>query len=526
VSPLLVYAMIASYPEILAKRVKTKSLGRSPEAVNYLVMSMRLSPSLSRAVAFAAESSDEPIASGLKKVLWNIYMRKYDGVEDSFLAFAFEWGEWNEDFKRALYAIRSSTLERSDEGRDRILDSASYIVLDGTKRRIEGFAQSLQAPTTVLFALGILLPMIIGAMLPLMALSVPSGSALGSTVVESEQASPDIGSILVIIVLLDILFPAAAFMYAYHILGKRPGTSSPPDVRENLSENQRKRILILAALLLFIFSLAAVPFLGLYSSMLGPVPLLLGVGFALGYYCRASSKEQKQQRDEIKKMEEEFPDALFKLGSRIAEGEPFETALLKVSETMKGSAISELFERISYTITVTRSTPEEAMFGQNFGVLRNLPSRTIRASMKTVIECAKKDASTAGGIIINISNYQRDMKKAEHDIRTSLSQTVEMMKSTGVLFAPLIMGITAALYVLLSREFAMLPGSSQLLSNETFFLIIGVYLLLMVMITVYFAVGIEHGEDRVELKYSMGSAVPLALLVYAFALVAGQVMIG
>ena len=57
-------------------------------------------------------------------------------------------------------------------------------------------------------------------------------------------------------------------------------------------------------------------------------------------------------------------------------------------------------------------------------------------------------------------------------------------------------------------------------------MIIGVYLLLMVIVTVYFSVGIEHGYDKVELKHSIGGAVPLAVLVYSVALVAGQIMIG
>jgi Flp pilus assembly protein TadB len=297
-------------------------------------------------------------------------------------------------------------------------------------------------------------------------------------------------------------------------------------VRTNLSISEKRKIAVIAFTCVVVFGMAAIPFFGFYSALLGPVPLLMGVGFALGYYCRATSRAQKKRRDEIKKMEEELPDALFKLGSRIAEGEPLETALMKVSESMKGSNISELLERISYTIKVTRSTPREAMFGPDLGVLRDLPSRTINATMKTVIACVEKDAQTAGGIIINISNYQRDMKKVEHDIKTSLRQTVEMMKSTGVLFAPLVMGITASLYVLLSREFAMLPGSTQLLSNELFFLVIGIYLILMVIITIYFSVGIEHGEDRIELKHSIGNAVPVAVIVYAAALVAGQVMIG
>jgi Flp pilus assembly protein TadB len=530
VTPLIVYATLASYPEILAERVKTKSLGRTPEAVNYLVMSMRLSPSLSKAVAFASENTDEPIASGLKKVLWDIYMRKYDTIEESFLAFAFDWGDINEDFKRSLYTLRSSTLERTDEGRARILDKAQEIILGGTKRRIESFSSSLNGPTTVLFALGILLPMIIGAMLPLMALQIPTGSSFQTSTKTTSTTPPDIGSAIGIILLMDVLFPVLAFIYAYYILGKRPGTATPPDVKSKLTNRQERSITSISLLLFLGFGLLGIPYLnnhlGAFGSIIGPVPIILGLGFAIGYYCKTTSKYQKKRRDEIKRMEEEFPDALFKLGSRIAEGEPLETALRKVGESMKGTEIAEFFEKISYTITVTRTTPYEAIFGKEFGVLNNLPSRTIRASMKTVVESAGKDASTAGGIIINVSNYLRDMKKIEHDIKTSLSQTVEMMKSTGVLFAPLVMGITVSLYVLLSKEFASVPGATQLLSNEIFFLIIGIYLILMVMVIIYFSVGIEHGEDKVELKHSLGNAVPIAVLVYAVSLVAGQFMIG
>jgi Flp pilus assembly protein TadB len=528
-APLLVFGFAASYPEILANRVKTKSLGRSPEAVNYLVMSMRLSPSLSRAIAFAADSADEPIASGLKKVLWNIYMRKYDSVEDSFLAFAYEWGEINEDFKRSLYTIRSSTLERSDEGRTRILEKAQEIVLEGTKRKIEDFASSLQAPTTVLFALGILLPMIIGAMLPLMSLSVPSGTSLGTTTNPTSDKSSDIGGALTIIILMDVIFPLVAFFYAYYILGKRPGTATPPDVKSELSVRDNRTIASISVALILGFGVLGFPYLrgylGVFGTLLGPAPILLGIGLAIGFYFKATSKSQKKRRDEIKKMEEEFPDALFKLGSRIAEGEPLETALGKVADSMKGSSCAELFEKIAYTISVTRSTPEDAMFGEDLGVLNDLPSRTIRATMKTVIESTKKDAQNAGSIIINISNYLRDMKKVEHDIKTSLTQTVSMMKSTGLLFAPLVMGITASLYVLLSREFANLPGSTQMLSNDLFFMVIGVYLILIVMVTIYFSVGIEYGEDRIEMRYSLGNAVPLAIIVYTFSLIAGQFLI-
>ena len=105
---------------------------------------------------------------------YRLEIKTRSGIEEAFREFAYEWGYWNEDFKRSLYAIKSSTLERTTDGLNRALDKANDIILNGTRRQIEKFAASLSGPTTILFALGILLPMVIGAMLPMMSINVPT----------------------------------------------------------------------------------------------------------------------------------------------------------------------------------------------------------------------------------------------------------------------------------------------------------------------------------------------------------------
>ncbi len=532
ISPLVIFALIASYPEILANRMRAKSIGRAPETVNYMIMSMRQNPSLNKAVSFAAENSEEPISSSLKKVIWDIYMRKQQSIEEGFREFAYEWGYWNEDFKRSLYVIKSSTLERTSDGLNRSLDKANDIILGGTRRQIEKFAASLSGPTTILFALGILLPMVIGAMLPMMSINVPTDSQemTGGQIGEMEQTGEEAPEIMpVIIVVMDVLFPFITFVYAYYILGKRPGTSSPPMVKSKLTKKQHRAIIAMAIVLCIVLGVLSLPILrerfGMLGTLIGSLPILWAFGFSFGYYCISTSAWQKKRRDEIKLMEDEFPDALFQLGSRIAEGEPLERALKKTSDSMKGTSIAELFAKIAYALQVTRGTLNEVLFGKD-GVLNDVPSRTIHATMKSVVEIVKKDAFTAGQTIVNISNYLRDMKKVEHDIRTQLSQTVDMMKTTGMLFAPLVMGITAALYVLLSEEFSELPNATPMIPNEVFFMILGFYLAFVVIITMYFTVGIEHGEDRVQFKYSIGSALPVAVIIYSAAVILGQIMIG
>ncbi len=536
VAPIAVFAFLASYPEILANRVRVMALGRTPEAINYMAMSMRLSPSLNRAVAFAGDNADEPIASGLKKVLWDVYMRKHPSIEEAFIAFAFEWGDWNDDFKRSLYAVRASTLERTDEGRQRSLDKANDIILGGTTRKIEEFVATLSAPTTVLFALGILLPMVIGATLPM--LSLGSFDLSFATTLGEPPGEPAPPNTALIVVMMDIVFPFTALAYAYHILGKRPGTSTPPDVPSALTHRQRRGILTTALILggalvaLGVVSLLTLPSpfpaqptaLQSAQRLLGPLPIIWGVGLAMALYASATSTAQKRRRDEILVMEEEFPDALFQLGSRIAEGNPPERAFRMTADSMRGTKIAELFERISFQLQLTRNTLEEALFGEG-GLIAALPSRTIRASMKAVVEVSKKDPVTAGQTIVGISNYLKDMKRIEHNIRTQLSTSVESIRATGLLFAPIVMGITAALYVLLAETFGGLAGGPrvEMIPTPVFILIVGLYLLFTVLIVIYFVAGIQHGEDWIERKYLMGQSIPVALVVFTLAAVGGQI---
>jgi Flp pilus assembly protein TadB len=536
VAPVAVFAFLANYAEILANRVRVMALGRSPEAINYMAMSMRLNPSINRAISFAGDNADEPIASGLKKVLWDVYMRKHSSIEEAFLAFAFEWGYWNDDFKRSLYAIRASSLEKTDEGLQRSLDKANDIILGGTTRKIEEFVATLSAPTTVLFALGILLPMVIGATLPMLSLG-SFDLSFSTAALGAEQPAPQPPNTALIVVMMDVVFPFTALAYAYHILGKRPGTSTPPDVKSPLTDRQRKGILTTALILgsalvaLGIVSLLTLPdplpsqptALQAAQRLVGPLPIVWGVGLAVAMYASATSAAQKRRRDEILEMENEFPDALFQLGSRIAEGNPPERAFRMTADSMRGTKIAELFERISFQLQLTRSTLEEALFGPG-GVIAELPSRTIRASMKAVVEVSKKDPVTAGQTIVGISNYLKDMKRIEHNIRTQLATSVESIRATGVLFAPIVMGVTAALYVLLSETFGGLGGGArvEMIPTSVFILIVGLYLLFTVMIVVYFVAGIQHGEDWIERKFAMGQSIPVALLVFSLATIGGQ----
>lgn len=509
--PLGVLSFLAAYPKMQARRLRNRALGRLPEAINYLVMSMRLTPSLDRAIDFAAENLDEPVASAMKRILWNVYMRKHHSIEESFISFSYEWGDWNEDFKRALYAIRAAELERTQEGLNRGLEKASDIILTGTKQTMETYTAKLSGPTFILFAMGILLPMILGSMLPMMSVG---GMSIGP---------------VQLVLLMDVAFPMISFGYAYSILGNRPGTTPPPNI---VAKSGNRTVIVWAVLVAALMLPLALPQLAKVFGW-GYLPILWALGGAVSVYTFLTARDMKRRRDEVKKLEDELPDALFQLGSRISEGKAIEAALERTCETMKGTAIAALFHRMARILQMTRTSLDEALFGKS-GILKDHPSRILRATMRTVVEVVKKDAVTAGQTIVGLSNHLRDMRKVEHEIRTKLSQVMGMMTSTALIFAPVVLGVTSALYFVMSHVMEGLKGVSAagfsfgggpIVPFESFTFILGVYLFLTVLVITYFVSGMKEGDDAVELRYQIGRTMPVALLIYSVASMVGAMMV-
>ena len=89
------------------------------------------------------------------------------------------------------------------------------------------------------------------------------------------------------------------------------------------------------------------------------------------------------------------------------------------------------------------------------------------------------------------------------------------MKTTASLFAPIVLGITSALYMMLAKTFggiAPLPISSQ-----SFLAALGLYLVVMVPIIAYFSVCLATGGDKAEFAGTLGRAWPTSLALFTLA---------
>jgi hypothetical protein len=109
-----------------------------------------------------------------------------------------------------------------------------------------------------------------------------------------------------------------------------------------------------------------------------------------------------------------------------------------------------------------------------------------------------------------------------------------MMTVTALIFAPVVLGVTSALYFVMSHVMEGLKGVSAagfsfgggpIVPFEAFTFILGVYLFLTVLVITYFVSGMKEGDDAVELRYQIGRTMPVALLIYSVASMVGGMLV-
>ncbi|MFH0836256.1 MAG: hypothetical protein V1834_03775, partial [Candidatus Micrarchaeota archaeon] len=203
-----------TYPGRAVEHEKIQSLAYIPEIVNYLVMSMRLTPNLEKAVQFAANHGQGKVSEDLKKIVWDVQIGRYLSIEEGLDDLAYKWGSYNEDFKHALMLIRASVLEKDYQRRESLLQKASDDVLEGAREKMDLYARRLHQPTVYLYYFGILLPLLLAIILP-----------IGGSMTGADLAKPEY-----LILAYNIFLPILIYFFGRSILAGRPPTYVPPNI--------------------------------------------------------------------------------------------------------------------------------------------------------------------------------------------------------------------------------------------------------------------------------------------------------
>ena len=565
---LFVFYYTYSMPQRLANAWRLKASAQMVPAILYVVVYMKHTSNLERAIGFASQHLEGPLALDFKKVFYDVEIGKYSTIKQSLESYLERWRDYAPEFVESFHLIESSLFEPSEERRVLILERALRVMLDGVYEKMLKYSREIRSPLTNIYMLGIILPTLGLALLPL--------------------ASTLLGGILQwphVFLLFNVIVPFGVFYIVSEILLKRPGGYGESSMLEFNPDyylfTSRKPWLIaglicvpllLIGLLPFIFQIGFITnTLGLQSdytfaelglgalgdmmvfdfklldngSLVGPfgplalllslfVPLSFGMFFAIAYSRK--TKKIVLARKDTQKLETEFANSLFQLGNRIGDGLPAEIAFGKVAESTQGQASSLFFSTVNQNIQQLGMSLERAIFDKRQGAMIYFPSGLIATSMRILVETVKKGLKIAARSLMSISEYVKNIDKINQRLKDLLAEIVSDMKSNMTFLAPLLAGIVVGLAAMitsiLNRLEFMTAGAggadvgfgfgniiemfqvSQMIPPYFLQIAVGLYIVEVIFILTSALVTVNSGKDILMEKYETSRNLHRGLILY------------
>lgn len=352
---------------------------------------------------------------------------------------------------------------------------------------MQSFAGRIGRPVTALYAFGVLLPTALVSLLP-------AAHAVGVGITS-----------LTVVLLYNLLLPAVLLVASCWLLAHRPVAFPPPNVTRSHPDVPDRRVVavvsaVLAATvgggLTFLF----VPRWGVPVAAVGP-----GIGAGLLVYYRPMLDVYDRVRD----VEDGLTDALSVVGRRVANGEAVESALERAGDELSG----EMATLLGRTVRQQRQLQvgvTEAFLAER-GTLANVPSRRVRAAV-SFLGLAADERAPAGPAILSLADHIDELAYVEESARHDLQSVCGTLRTTGMVFGPMVAGSTVALAHGMVGTSGVVPGSGQGL--PWLGLTIGVYALALAVLLPALSVALVRGVDRALVGACVGRALLVATVVY------------
>ena len=194
------------YPERIANKWRLKASSQMVPAILYIVVYMRHTANLEKAIAFASEHLQYPLALDFKKIFYDVAMGKFSTIKESLDNYLNCWKDFSPEFIESFHLIESSLFEPDNSRRIATLEKSIQVVLDGVYDRMLKFTHEVKAPLTNVYMLAIMLPILGIALIPL-------ASAMVAGMIQWTH----------VFLLYAVIIPFLAFFMMDKILALRPG---------------------------------------------------------------------------------------------------------------------------------------------------------------------------------------------------------------------------------------------------------------------------------------------------------------
>ena len=565
---LFLFYYVNGYPERFANKWRLKASSQMVPAVLYVVVYMRHTPNLEKAISFASQHLQYPLSLDFRKVFYDVEIGRFSTIKESLDNYLGVWRDYSPEFIESFHLIESSLFEPDNSRRISTLEKSLQVILDGVYDRMLKFVHDVRSPIQSTYMLGTTLPVLGLALLPFASLML--GGILRANHV---------------FILYNLLIPFLALFLMTKYMMMRPGGYGETSLLERnplyesykSSKHYFKAFLICFPLILlgflpFIFQFTPIPnLLGLSSDftfseiglgllgndaffgfvqsetgVTGPygvgslflsmfIPLGIALFFSISY--KSKTKDLIVEREKTKQLESEFNNSLFQLGNRIGNGVPPELVFGKVAESARGLRTENFFQKVNYNIRRAGMSVEKAIFDPKRGAINSYPSDLISTSMRILVEASKKGLKIAAVSLMNISQYVKNIQKITARLRDILAEIISDMKSNMTFLAPLLAGVVVGLAVMITSILTKLKNLidvegvagagiggigdilglfevTNIIPPYYLQIAIGIYLVQIMFILTDSLITIDAGEDKLQKINQTGKNLMKGVMLY------------
>ena len=447
-------------------------LKESPSVIS--MMSTVISPggSIDSAMRYVADKGPKNTAKLFRDIVSDTDSRKVSDIRDCLYNLASSMPKGLASLRRALYIVISASETSDQAERSRMLKEATDISLSGLRETGEEYSSKLQTPCMVVFGLGIMVPMILLSIAPMLGM----GDVIGMKMTIPESLLEEI--ILVIV-------PAAVAAVIVSLRGKNP-------LREDSISFDgiwKAAPMLLAAPVYSILS-------GYGFDDMQALALAIGIPALFTYLLIQPDVKKENTRAKVELV---LKDALFDLGNRMVTGENFESALVGALSVRK--ECKNIAESLTREYVICRGDLESA-------IDRCISSVSVMMAgfVKDIYRASCKDVRDAGRLAIAIAHQLKDQDSVRKNLDNKLRSMTDMMNGTAAVFAPMILGLS----IMMMGPLASVSGSVDSVHSFT---IVCVYLAELAVLMSTFSSMLSGKLSAQNVIYRISMTLPIAMAI-------------
>ena len=370
----------------------------------------------------------------------------------------------------------SESQDRTESSR--ILRDAADSALENVRLMGESYSSSLSFPCMAIFAIGIMVPMILMSLMPMLSI----GGMFGADMISGET---------VILVTLALI-PGGILAMCMWIRSRNP-----------FREDHGRFIGWRTALPLLI----TIPLI-IVHRMLGfdPDGMLLFSLAPAAIITLAYAWGDRKRSVETDRCVDSLMDSIMDMGNRMLSGENFETASVGSMESKVHC--SKIGRRLGCELEMCRGD-----IGSAVRMAISPVSPEMASSIDDIRSCSVRDVEDAGRLAVTMGRQYQNRSVTMRVLETRLKSLTDMMFATAAVFAPMVLGLSMSMLEPLSSMagYSGLEGTSSVLE---------VYLVELCMLISLLTSSLGRGGRFVDTLWRFCVMCPVSLLIFA---ICGQV---